>query len=117
MGGLLGFLPGGGGSHLCVRATGADGVKVSGHQLGDAGVATIGEVGGLPGVGVGLGESRGVSVADVVHSVNPGEVWIKGGAIVFGGSWGGGFILGLGSDGRGGLRSQGGTEGGSAYPI
>ena len=86
-------------------------------QLGDAGVAPIGEVGGFPGVRVGLGESRGVSVTEVIHCVNPGKVRVEGGAIVLGSSRGGGFVLGLGGVGRRGLGSQGGARGGSAYPM
>ena len=79
---LFGLLFRGGGGHFCVRATGADRVEVSGDELGDAGVATIGEVRGFLGVRVGLGERSGVPIADVVNGVHPREVRIQGGAII-----------------------------------
>ena len=115
-GSLPGFVLGGGG-HLGVGASRGNGIEVSWNKLGDAGVAAIGKVGDFPGVRVGLGESRGVCLADVIHGIDPRKVWVEGGAIVLEGSRGEGFVLGLGSDRRGGQGSQGGTRGGSAYPM
>ena len=55
---------------------------------------------------MGLGESRGVPVADVVHGIDPGEAGVKSGAIVLEGGWGGAHVLLSGSGGRGGLGCQ-----------
>ena len=116
-GGLLGFSSGGGRGHLRIRATGADRVKVTGNELGDARVAPIGEMGGLPGVWVGIGKGFGVTVIHIVHGVDPREVGVEGGAVICGCSWGGGFVFEPGDGGGRGLRCWGVTGGGGTYPM
>ena len=102
-GGLLGpFFQGGGGGHCRIGATGADGVEVTRQKLGDAGVATASEEGGLPGIRVGLSKCRWVAVPNIVQGVNPWEVGIEGGAIICGDNRGGGLFLGLSAAGAGG---------------
>ena len=115
-GSLSGFAIRGGG-HLRVGASRADGIEVSWEKLRDAGLTSIGKIGGLPGVGMGLGEGRGISVANVVKGIDAGEVWVESGAVVLGGNRGGWFVLEFGSDLRGGLGCQGWSGEGSAYPM
>ena len=111
-GGLSRFALGGGGGYFRIGAAGADGIEVTWDKLGDTGVATIGKVGGFPGVGMGFGESGGVSVTDVIYGVDPGEVWVESGSVVFGSSWGGGFIFGFGGNRKGGAGVPKGGGGG-----
>ena len=66
---------------------------------------------------MGLGEGRGVSVTDVVHSIDPRKIMVESRAIVLEGRRGGGFALGFGSGRREVLGFQGGAGGGSAYPM
>ena len=67
---------------------------------------------------MGLGERRGDTVVDIVNGVHPREIRIQGGAIIWGGSRGGGLVLHRFRDRGGrGLGRQGGTRGGSAYPM
>ena len=112
-GGLLGFPPSGEGGDFRIGATWTDGVKVTGDKLGDVGVAPIGEIGGLPGLWVGLGKGFGVSVTDVVHGVHPWEVGIESGAVTGGRSRGGVFVCrprGGGDRGQGCLGTLGGGQ-------
>ena len=90
---------------------------MSRDKFWDAGVTAISKVRSLPRVRVGFGEGRGIPVTDVVHGVDPGKVQVESVSIVFRDGWEGGFVLGSGSDGRGGLGCQGGAGGGSAYPM
>ena len=90
---------------------------MAGQKLGDAGVASICEVGGFPGIRVGLGKGRGVTITNIVNGVNPWEVGIKGGTIVDGGSRGGGLALVPRSRGGRELGCWGVVGGGSAYPM
>ena len=117
-GGFLGFsFLGGGGSHLCIGAPWADWVHMSEDELGHIGIASNGEIGGLPGSGVGLGEGLGVSVADVVQRVKPREVGIESGAVNRGRSREAGLLSGLR---RGGNRVHGclgAYRRGCAYPM
>ena len=94
-GGFLSFLFEEGEGRLRGGTVRADRVKVPGEDLGNAGVAPIGEKGGLPGGGVGLGKGFGVTVADVLNGVDSREVGIEGGAIIGGRSRGSSLIRGL----------------------
>ena len=63
---------------------------MAGQELRDARIATVGEIGAFPGVGVRLGKRRRVTIADVVHRIDPWKVGVEGGAIVHRGGRGGG---------------------------
>ena len=71
------------------------------YEFGDAGVAAIGEVGGLPGVRVGLGESRRVPITNIGDEVDSRKVGVEGGAFINGGR-GGGSVFRLERGGAGG---------------
>ena len=103
-GGFLVSLFGEVSGHLHIGAMWADGIAVFWDKLGYMGIASVGEKGGLPGGEVGFGEGPGVTVTDVIHGVDPGEVRMEGGAVIWRLGRGRGFLCGLRG---GGDRGQG----------